>query len=379
MPAVNILDRTTDIVTLEQLACSGCVRSAHVGLLSKNNTTIAALASGVRTELHEFMRHAGDANYDVCSHSLEHSPGHFVRIPISDDRNIWGPLAQWAPHARELIANSPSIVATVARVASTPFAFHLAATKLSFRNRCVVSTCSSALLSIGTPEQAKGALVAEILRAIATPRHLEGREMGGRPSAFYRVIDEAGQTFPLDQMRKIKSGSTFKHVLCYDNGFQILLDQAPDNVLETFLEMETIERDPSTVLQPRPRLVMDTAFYLVCSIVDCQTPTSKNAKTASRPIVPGAIHLAGNEMMNYLIHDEKVAPNYRRQINNTYAAIAARLGLPPEAEFCLYPAVRTNGHDQYTLTNCSYSFGKLLAGAELRQIRSGVQLKPDSD
>lgn len=262
---VRIHDATDESLTLSQLASRGCVRSAHVGLLNQCNYTLAPLLAGVSVELHEFLQKASNSDYDVCSFTLPGERGCQTRIHISQDDGIWGPLARWDKVGRDLIAEKRKDLAWIAIEASGPFSFHLAATRKLYANACRVRLCSTRLLDIGIPHSARGAIIRKVLDLLAKPKTSESGVPRGRPTAFYRVIDPDGRSH---YFKKCMFGNAASRILEYDNGFQISLDEAAGNVIETLYEMAEIEKHPGYVIPRRPRLVLDTAVYLATAILD---------------------------------------------------------------------------------------------------------------
>jgi hypothetical protein len=351
-------------LTLGILAQLDCVRSAHVGLLAPQNYTLPALCCGIEVQLHEFLEFSSNADYDVCSFPIPTSLGKYRTIEISHDTKVWGPLAQWNEKSCLEIVNSQNRYSKLAEISASPFSFHVAATKLSFPLNDKVSLSSSALLKIPANSIECSSVANIVLDLLATPRVSTRDKSGGRPTAFYRLIDRMGETHKLTKINTHEINQTKVVYLEYGNGTQIKLTDAAENVMATLREMEQLERNPSTILESRDRIVMDTAFYFVCSIVErfflrrFDDPTDFDCEEEFT-----VYHLAGSEMIAYLTTKSAGSDHYVRQINNTYAVLRDNLNLPKNVSFRMVRPIKFVGSNQYTMQNQYELLDKLKPGS----------------
>ena len=138
------------------------------------------------------------------------------------------------------------------------------------------------------------------------------------------------------------------------------ITEVSQNVLATLIEMDKVCDNPRFELNPRPRIVMDTAFYIVTSLINS---FFTQTDTKSHHII--SHHLAGNEMITYLCRNKTHAGHYIRQVNNTYALLVEKFNLPLDASFFIYPAIQTNGHDQYTIESKLLDLSQAVSGSSL--------------
>ena len=236
--------------TFSQILKKGAVRSVHPGTW-KQYVTVVPAASGMKIILHEFEKKA-DGKNDVTM---------FGNQRISDDRDIWGPYATWRSDVSQVDFGK---FEDVFRKSSSPFAFHIAATRKVFPN-CELA--SSFLL-----RKLKEKKMEQILDIIA-------RE---DPERFYRLIDSTGKTQGLVEVRRgrlVFEKETFP------------LSRAVENVIKTFEELNRIQSDPQQEINRCPRLVLDSHFYIV--LFGILTSYNQGAFFESH-------HLSGTDMHRYL-------------------------------------------------------------------------------
>ena len=338
-----ISDATKEELALFDLIKLGCTRSSHVGLLSNDNSTLAPLIAGLNVHYHEFIRHANDLDYNVCQFHLLKKSGCFENIIISDDKDIWPPIARWNLYGRAQIIEADSRFSDLARIASSPFSFHLAATKRIFLQQNSVELSSSSLLKIKDSVDSSIVFLRQLLRCIAS-----NTTTGGRPKTFYRVIDENGIAWNQKSIkRKLTQGDEANEEIMFDNGFTISIAEAIELVLDTFKEMANLEQNPSFELVKRPRIVMDTAFYIVMDLIMTGKIIEYKGRNESQLFV--SYHLAGNELMNYLIHDKKQALMYTKQVEKLIKSIAPVFAVNSPWVLKLLNPIKTIGYSQYSL------------------------------
>jgi len=334
-------------LTLQELIDHGCTRSAHPGLLNTENTTLAPLIGGMPIHYHDFQMHAGDTDYNICSFHIVKTNGQCEIVSISADKSIWGPLARWDPKGRQKIIKDDFRFRHLAEQASSPYAFHLAATKSVAQFNNVTSSCSFFLASIANSGKHSADLMKSILVDIANPR---GSGRNGRPKTFYRVIDENGLSWKL---KSISNDPYTPHkVLEYRNGYRISTYEVADNVMTTFTEIYNLEHDPAYIMPKRPRLVPDTGFYLAMAALTTSHKKSQIGQVKDQVKQPcTAYHLAGNEMMNYLVYDSKSASMYRKQAHKIIALVNHNFDINLPVTFKVVSPIRVVGANQYSLNN----------------------------
>lgn len=247
----ELVDGRKQEITFGQLMEMGGVRSAHPGNWTAPNTLVSA-AMGMPIILHEFQEYAGDDGYDVTRFNDE---------KISLDGDIWGPYATW--HTR-VMGNGGYMhddFRQIAEQASSPFSFHIAATKAIFP-KCTLAS-SMILEKLGEEK------LLQVLTAIAQKDQ----------ERYYRLIDENGKTH---RLVGFENGD-----LVFDEELTFSINDAPNNVLSTFKELAAIEANSTHVLKRIPRLVLDSHFYIV---VFALMTTNNGA----------SYHLGGTDMHRYL-------------------------------------------------------------------------------
>lgn len=285
----SVIDGATENLTLPNLVKAGCIRMTHTGQWNRPYALVPAIA-GMQIVLHEFKA----SGKDVCM---------FHDHMIGDNENIWGGYVSWKELGRDFISDKFS---NIANQSSSPFAFHLHATKMRFPNCTLASTFL--LERIGEIKLQK------IFSAIAI----------AEPERFYRLIDEQGITHRLIEVRDGK--------LVYENGTSFLISQATENVFETFTQMRAIELNPSFTLPRTKRLVLDTHFYMVVR-GDYSDGTVRE--------------LSGGEMYNYLTKGSDASMHQVRN-ERLFQLIRGIMGVD-KCEFHIYPPVPAESGNQYKL------------------------------
>jgi hypothetical protein len=340
----SIHDATNEKLNLFDLIKLGCTRSSHVGLLSTDNCTLAPLIGGLNVHYHEFLKHANDLHYNICQFHLLKKCGGFDNIIISSDKNIWPPMARWNFHGRSQIIEADPRFSDLAKDASSPFSFHLAATKKIFSQQNNVTLTSSNFLKIKNSIDSSIIFLRQLLKCIAS----NSTNTEGRPKTFYRVIDENGISWYQKSIKKkFTQDSKVYEEISFDNGFTISIEEAIESVLYTFQEMADLEENPSFVLGKRPRIIMDTAFYIMMDFI--MTGKVNDSKEGIEGHLFVSYHLAGNELMNYLIHDEKQALMYTKQVGKLIKLIAPVFAVNIPWVLKLVNPIKTIGYSQYSL------------------------------
>lgn len=67
--------------------------------------------------------------------------------------------------------------------------------------------------------------------------------------------------------------------------------------------------------------------------------------------------------MKYLFGDERAGLQYRKQVDNTCAAIMPAFGIGKTVAFKVVRGVRTLGDDQYSFNSWGFDAGKLVGGS----------------
>jgi hypothetical protein len=276
----------------------GGVRSAHPGNWTAPQTLVPA-AMGMPVILHEFQERAGDDGYDVTMFNDE---------KISQDDNIWGPYATW--HTR-VMGNGGYMhddFRQIAESASSPFSFHIAATKAIFPQCTLASTMI--LEKLGEEK------LLQVLGAIAKQD----------PERFYRLIDEDGRTHKLVGF---ENGS-----LVYADDLTFAIANAARNVFCTFQDLAKIEADPSYQLGRKTRLVLDSHFYIVVFAL----MTTNNGSS---------YHLGGTDMHRYLTEGPDVQMHTIR--NERLFHVVREFFEAERLKFHIYPSsvLRLKGSSQY--------------------------------
>lgn len=301
---------------LEQVLKKGIIRSAHIGQWD-GGTTIVPAAFGIPILLHEFEKRAdGKGRNNITI---------FRDQKISDDKDIWGPCAKWSRNINEVYFGEFS---SIAKLASSPFNFHVAATRQVFPN-CELG--SSFILKSLKEEK-----ILKILKIIAEKD----------PERFYRLIDEYGRTW---ELKKVTGDSL---VFRFDYKERIFsIDEVPKNVLKTFQELSHAQESPQIKIKQVQRIVPDTHFFVVLFGM----LTARN----------GSCHyISGSEMHEYLTTGKDA---YAHKIRNDrlFCLIKDELEMD-KLKFFIYPSnsLRITKLNQYNFTqeewNKSYWINKKL-------------------
>ena len=277
----------------------GIVRSAHLGTW-KHGVTLVPAASGIPVFLHEFEERAdGKGKNDLTV---------FGDQEISPDKNIWGPYARWSKNVGSVDFGKFS---DIAKVASSPFAFHVAATRKVFPN-CELN--SAFIL------RKLGSKLIGILKTIAAKD----------PGRFYRLIDEAGNSWKLD---KISEDSL---VFSRDGESRSFpLKDVPSNVWETFCDLSSVQDNPEIVIKKSVRIVPDSHFFIVLSGI----LTAKNGECH---------YISGNYMHEYMTTGKDA---YAHRIRNERIfGLVKDFFRMDKLKFFIYPSnsLRLSKLNQYT-------------------------------
>lgn len=202
-----------------------CIRTTHVGSWHGANPEEVA-RTGRKVLMHEFMERAYNEGHSVC---------HCVGVRISDDENLWPGSARWS--SRTLPESLNHGLPGIALRAASPFAFHVAATKVMFPQ----VELASAFLFRSLGEERLRRVLKEISNS--------------DPSRFYRLIDEKGET------HRFLSADSQR--LFFEGNLSFPLSEAVDNVITSFVEMAGLDADCTCQLPARKRLVLDVHFYIV--------------------------------------------------------------------------------------------------------------------
>ena len=280
--------------TLHDLICRGCVRSTHVGEWQKRHSTLIPAVCGMPVRLHEFKM-AGGA--DICE---------LMGLQIGADSKVWGPYCNWIPSVRT--NGNLGMWENLAQECSSPFAFHLHATRTLFE-KCQLDS-NFLLYILGTN------LLGAILEEMA---HVE-------PERFYRLIDGAGATHRLTDVRG--------DVLYYgDHHFR--RSDIPANIIGTFQELETLQYDSGYIIkQGKPRIVLDPHAYIVIE-----------ALAAEKDDV---CVLSGREMYRYLVSDDEDALMHQIR-NDRLFTLLCKYFNREKIRFHVYPPLTWDGlvYSQY--------------------------------
>ncbi|MBU1255899.1 hypothetical protein KKH35_03445 [Patescibacteria group bacterium] len=267
----------------------GVVRSGHIGTW-KSPVILVPSAAGVPVILHEFQEKSNGSGSVVMFGDKRISPESYDEI--------WGPYAEWDPEVlnqvdfgnfRDLVQELPS-----------PFNFHVAATRSIFPN-CRLA--SEFILS-----QMEENKILEILRIIVEKDS----------ERYYRLIDESGRTYRLKEIDgNIATYTGYQKEIKFD------LNQAPENVFQTFSELAQIQDNPMYKISQRVRVVLDSHFYIVVFGI----LTTKDGKSH---------HLSGRYMHKYLLEG---ADSYMHRIRNDrlFSLIKQLFGIN-KLEFVIYPS-----------------------------------------
>ncbi len=220
----NVIDGRAHPYTLGELIALGCTRSTHVGEWHNRHSTLIAAGTEMPITMHEFKKD-GD---DVCAFRG-------VQISKTNPSGCWGAYCQWDDATRR-----PEYFGSwydLAVKASSPFAFHIHATRTLFPH----AQLDSAFL-LNTVGQGKLNAALELMTE-------------KEPERFDRLIDEHGVTQKL-------MGVTPTQLL-YNNGNAILRKSVAGNILQTFQQLQRLQADARYELPRMPRVVIDTHAYLV--------------------------------------------------------------------------------------------------------------------
>lgn len=348
----SIVDATNENHNIEELIKLGCTRSSHVGLLANSNTTLAPLIYYLPIHYHEFLRNSDDKYYNVCNFQILKDDLNIEEILISNDKGVWPPLAKWNSEGRNKITQKDSRFQSLSEICSSPFSFHLAATKKLFSNSNSVTLSSTNFIKsidkvIGSTDAMK-----KILQLIGS----KNSKNNGRIKTFYRLIDESGITWYQKSNRIIANN---KIEIRFENDFSMSVDAAIDSVLETYMELSILEKDPSYKLSKRPRVVMDTAFYILMDFI-LSGRISVDKRANGRKIFV-SYHLAGFDSMNYLVYNPKLAEMYKTQVEKLINIISSIYFTDTPWILKLVKPIVTIGHTQYSyVQNADHAPGNMI-------------------
>ena len=272
-------------------------RCTHAGSW-KGSNALAVAEQGYIVLLHEFNEASG-LGRDVCTCG---------GTRISEDDTLWPPIACWSNRRLQDVTRFEELQ-RLADVTSSPFAFHVASSRLLFPN---VTLLSPFLL-----ERIGEAKLCEVLDAIK-------RES---PEQFYRLINKAGVT---RRLVKFDNGQ-----LLFDDNTRIATEMVVENVLASFREMRELQRDPTYVLPVRERVVLDSHFYVVMIAV----ATHQDGV---------AVHLSGRHTYQYMFTTAE-AKMHRVRNDRLFRLVARILGLS-QLQFSVHlPPVDVSLKDQYSV------------------------------
>lgn len=256
----------------------GLFFAPHVGEWG-SRTRLLPAAAGIPALLHEYRGNGADPNSHV---------GSFAGTEISGDRDVWGPYMSWAQHPAD------GDFAELAQRASSPFSFHVAATKRLFPEATLSSTAF--LEHFG----ADG--FRELLETL----------LEVSPTRFYRLVDHNG--------RRHRQTSNNSRVLVFgDEVFP--RTSVVQNVMASFEELSKMEHDPSVGFDKRPRVVLDDSTYIVLSAIVMRQGDEAHC-------------LSGSKMVEYLFGDTQVAETHRVACDKVYR-VARRVFTDLPARLCL--------------------------------------------
>lgn len=264
----------------ELTSIPGLFIAPHVGEWGSGVRVIPA-AARLPILLHEFRANGADAGSRINTYRDE---------VISDDVGRWGGVMQFSRRPEH------AEVAFIGGLASSPFSFHIGATKQRFMQSKLTS---SALLTFYGEARLR-AVLETLLRE--------------HPSRFYRLIDAEGIAHRLDDVDE--------HQLFF-GAESILRGDVVENVLSTYHELAHLELVPEHVLSERPRVVLDDSTYLVL--------------TAFMMASGGeAAVLSGSQMIQYLFTGD-TAMMHQVASEKVYAVLRKVVkAAPPELTFTVY-------------------------------------------
>ncbi len=272
-------------------------RCTHAGAWKGSNATSLAEA-GYTVLLHEFNEASGSGrNICTCGEAR-----------ISEDSTLWPPVARWSNRNLKSVKRIEELQA-LAEKASSPFAFHTAASRLLFPN---VTLLSPFLLQrIGE----------EKLRAVLETIQSES------PERFYRLINVDGITK--------RWTSSEKTQIFFDDGSSLARETLAENAMASFGEMRRVQEDPTFALPSRERVVLDSHFYVVMIA----------AATHQDGV---AVHLSGRHTYQYMFRTAE-AQMHRVRNDRLLRLVAPVLGIP-QLQFRVYlPPVDVASKDQYSV------------------------------
>lgn len=272
-------------------------RCTHAGSWKGSNAASLAEA-GYTVLLHEFNEASGSGR-DICTCG---------EARISEDSTLWPPVARWSNRNLKSVKRMEELQA-IANSASSPFAFHTAASQLLFPN---VTLLSPFLLQrIGE----------EKLRAVLETIQRESSER------FYRLIDRTGSTKRWTRSEKTR--------IFFDDGSSLARETLAENALASFKEMRELQHDPAFLLPPRERIVLDSHFYVVMIAV----ATHQDGV---------AVHLSGRHTYQYMFRTAE-AQMHRVRNDRLLRLVAPVLGIP-QLRFEVYlPPIGVAERDQYSM------------------------------
>ena len=265
----------------------GAIRSGHIGTWESPVMLVPA-ATGLPVILHEFQEKSDNI---VMFGDKRISPKAYDEV--------WGPYVEWDSNVFNQVDFGGFQESAQASVC--PFNFHVAAIQKLFPN-CILS--SKFLF-----DRIKKDKVLEILRIIVEKD----------PERYYRLIDDSGLTYKLtkiDDGYAIYSGSS--------GNIRFNLKEAPENALDTFIELAKIQNDPGYKINRKVRVVLDAHFFVVLFGI----LTAKNGESH---------HISGRYMYKYLLEGQDSGMHRIR--NDRLFCLIKKIFKIDELKFMIYPSV----------------------------------------
>lgn len=286
--------------TYAQALERGIVRSAHLGTW-KHGVTVVPAASGIPVFMHEFEERAdGKGKNDLTV---------FGDQEISSDKEVWGPYARWNKDVGNVDFGP---FADIAQEASSPFAFHVAATRRVFPN-CQLGSAF---------------LVEKLGDKLPTAVELIAQKDCER---FYRLIDERGRSWKLDC---VSASSLFFSRDDEEELMTFPIAAITENVCQTFEELAGIQEDPAVEIKKTIRIVPDSHFFIVLSGI----LTAHDGE---------AHYISGNYMHEYMTTG-KDAYAHRVRNDRVFCLLRGLFGMD-KLKFYIYPSnsLRLSKLNQY--------------------------------
>lgn len=283
-----VTDGRSSNLTFNMAIRDGAFASDHVGELMSPRSS-AYLRMGIPVLLEEFERE--DKRY-----------GFFARQRIArESSGHWGGAVPWLECGRDIVTKLRPDLQDIAQQATTPFAFHLAATHRLYPN---------AQSLLGYLYQTIGRETLDALLNLVAQRY---------PARFYRAVNPSG-------LMCTYSGADCDNI--HYEGVTVPRQDVAKNVLETCEEMLAITKDSSINLNPRVRVVIDTHMVMVLTAV-AQICLGRGTTT----------HVSGPIMGRYLLGNASDARMHAIR-NSELWTLFHRQGLVAQSEHrvCLYPA-----------------------------------------